>query len=304
MNKGDNINSQHPQAATVQRYRPLTELVPAHWQTGTIAVDDNTSIHYTRTGGGKAPVVLLHGVQVSGLSWLRTAQALETTYDVIMPDFRGHGQSSRLLDGTSSEIMVNDAIAIIKALELDNPFVIGHSMGAGIAGRLAAVYPLQAVVLVDPALQNFAPAALMNTDETPPWMQTILDTLQSLKTLSHVERMVAGLNLMPPGRPIENEVDYVSFIEGQAQFDTDFFRYMDKMGYLFEDAAVISQITCPVLLLTARPMMPGVDIEPGIAAFTQNWRDGRHIHFDDSGHAVMFDQLERFIEVVTDFFNE
>ena len=298
------MNSQPLDAATVQRYRPLAELVPVHWQTGTIQVADDTPIHYTRTGGDKPPVILLHGVQVSGLCWLRTAQALEATYDIIMPDFRGHGQSGRLQNTISADVLVNDIIALIKALRLDMPLVIGHSMGADIAGRLAAVYPLKAVVLVDPALQNFAAAAMMNTDDPPPWMQAIFDTLQSLKTLSHAERMVAGLTLMPPGRSIMNEVDYVTFIDGQAQFDPAFFREMVNLGYLFEEPEVIAQITCPALLLTARPMMPGANIESGIAAFTQNLRAGQHIHFEDSGHAIMFDQCTRFVAAVTAFFDE
>jgi pimeloyl-ACP methyl ester carboxylesterase len=82
----------------VQGYRPLSELVPAHWQTGSIEAHDGARIHYTRTGGQKPPVLLLHGVQVNGLTWLGTAKALEATYDVVMPDFRGHGLSSRLVN--------------------------------------------------------------------------------------------------------------------------------------------------------------------------------------------------------------
>ncbi len=293
---------QQLQPETVKHYRPLTEFVPSHWHTSSILADDGTPIHYTRTGGANPSVVLLHGVQVSGLTWLRTAQALEATCAVIMPDFRGHGHSGRLTDGTSAEWMVNDIIALIKQLELENPFVVGHSMGADIAGRLAAVYPVRGLVLVDPALQNFAAAALMDADEPPAWMQTIYETLDSLKTLPQAERMVAGLNLMPPGRPIMNEVDYVAFVDGQAQFDRSLYRHMLKLGYLFEETDVIARIACPILLLTARPMLPGVNIDAGVAAFTQNWRDGQHIHFDDSGHAIMFDQLDRFIKVITTFF--
>ena len=44
----------------VQGYRPLTALVPAHWQAGAIEAADGARIHYTRTGGQKPPVLLLH----------------------------------------------------------------------------------------------------------------------------------------------------------------------------------------------------------------------------------------------------
>lgn len=294
---------QHPQAETVRSYRPLSELVPNHWQTGFVEAEDDARIHYTRTGGDKPSVLLLHGVQVNGLTWLRTAAALEPAYDVVMPDFRGHGKSSRVEAGMSPETLVKDTIALIRALELEQPFVVGHSMGADIAGRLAAAYPARAVVLVDPALQNFAAAALMDADDPPPWMQSLFEAMQALRSQPHEERMVTGLRLLPPGTPLWDEADYVSYIDGQAQFDPAFFRSMTDMGYLFEATDVIAQIACPVLLLTARPMMPGANIEADVAAFTDNLRDGQHIHFEDSGHAIMFDQFDRFVDVLTRFLN-
>jgi hypothetical protein len=38
-------------------------------------------------------------------------------------------------------------------------------------------------------------------------------------------------------------------------------------------------------------MMPGADIEAGVAAFERHWRDGRRIHFADSGHFIPFDRV-------------
>jgi N-formylmaleamate deformylase len=287
----------------VQSYRPLSKLVPAHWQTSSIETDDGTRMHYTRTGGQKPPVLLLHGVQASGLTWLRTAKALEATYDVVMPDFRGHGQSSRIGSSVSPNALVNDTIGVLRALELATPYVVGHSMGADIAGRLAAVHPARAVVLVDPALRRFA--AMPASDQAPPpWMQPIIAAIQALKTESHTERMATGLGLLPPGTPVLEETDYVSFVDAQAQFDLAFFRSAAAMGYLFEAPEVIAQISCAMLLLTARPMMPGMDNAAGLAAFENNWRVGQHIHFADSGHFIQFEQLDRFVEVLTRFMSE
>jgi hypothetical protein len=73
---------------------------------------------------------------------------------------------------------------------------------------------------------------------------------------------------------------------------------------LFEAPEVIAQIASPILLLTARLMMPGADIEAGVAAFERSWRDGQRIHFADSGHFIPFEQFERFVEVLTRFLAE
>jgi pimeloyl-ACP methyl ester carboxylesterase len=235
----------------VKGYRPLSELVPTHWQTGAIEMADGAHIHYTRTGGAKPALLLLHGVQATGLTWLRTTRALEETYDVVMPDFRGHGRSSRLESGLSTDMLVDDTIALLQRLGLEQPLAVGHSMGADIAGRLAAAHPVRAVVLVDPALRNFAASMAIDPDAPPPWLVSIIDTIKALGTQPHAERMLTGLRLLPPGTPVWAEADYVSFVDAQAQFDLALYRYATSMGYLFEAPDVIGWIACPILLLTA-----------------------------------------------------
>jgi N-formylmaleamate deformylase len=295
---------QNPQAEIVRNYPPLASFVPSRWQTGTINAGGGAHVHFTRTGGDKPSVLLLHGIQVSGLSWLRTAIALESNYDVVMPDLRGHGKSSRLA-GAPEDFLLSDVFTLIRALKLENPFVVGHSMGADVAGRIAAAVPVRGLVFVDPALRNFAAAMAFDMDNPPPWMQALFDSLRALKSMSHEERMMAGLSLMQ-GNSTWDAADYVSYIDGQAEFDLEFYRLMMKgsaSSYLFEAAEVLAKITCPTLLLTARPMMGG-DIQSGVDAFMQKLPNAQHIHFEDSGHAIMFDQFDRFVEVLTGFLSE
>ena len=46
----------------VKTYRPIEELIPAHWTEGDILAN-NIRQHYYRTGGEKPPLLLLHGLQ-------------------------------------------------------------------------------------------------------------------------------------------------------------------------------------------------------------------------------------------------
>ncbi|MBC7814992.1 MAG: alpha/beta hydrolase [Burkholderiales bacterium] len=298
-----------PQSQTldVENFRPLAQLIPAHWQSGDMQSPDGIHLHYTRTGAGegKSAVVLLHGIQALGLMWLRVAQALEPNYDVIMPDCRAHGQSGGTERGFSARLLVNDMAALIAALELDRPLIVGHSMGAEIAGRLAALntIPIRGVVLVDPALQSFTPM----TDAgmaTPPWLEAIMAIMRALKDLSHEERLREGLKLLPPGTTVTNESDYVSLIEGMAQFDQSAFQFVNNMSYLFKEPQTIKNIASPLLLMTARPTYPGANTGPGLAAFQKNWHHGQHIHFDNSGHFIPFEQYEAFMVALTRFFAE
>ena len=288
----------------MEHYRPLEQLVPTYWQTATLSSPDGAQLHYHRTGGDKPSLVLLHGVQVAGLSWLRVAQALEADYDIIMPDARGHGQSSRSDASFSRQQMVEDEAYLISTLELDQPVVIGHSMGAETAGYLTMAHPdlVRAVILVDPALR---PLQMPDFgDETPPWMAQLFDTIHSLKTQSHEERMQTGQKLLPPGMTIEDERDYVSYVDTMAQFDLEVFRYLMSANADTPLVDEIRQIQRPLLLLMASPQRSMSATPEVLEAAQSNIQNGRLVVFEDAGHFIHGEQFERFIQTVREFLTE
>ena len=290
--------SPHPHAAAVRAYRPLADLIPVHWQTHTISADDGANLHVTKTGCASPAVLLLHGLQVNGFSWLRTALALEDEFRLFLPDWRGHGQSARVGDVIlSAARFLADIRAILAhfALEPRHCHLVGHSLGADLAGRLAAEMPFASCALVDPALQDFTAAIPPAAGAPPPWLAALYDTLAALPTLPHEEQLQRALALLPPGAPLYEERDYVAFVAGQAQFDPAFFGQIARLGYLFQEPDVIARIACPLLLLTARPLMPGASLEPGLSAFTDHWQRGEQRHFPHSGHAIMFEALDEFV---------
>src|SRR5437588_3653546 len=137
-------NQQGPSSAELQAlvktYRPIVELLPAHWSEGDVFAN-GIRHHYYRTGGNKPALLLLHGFNEYGLTWLRVAKELEHDYDVIMVDARGHGRSDGIAGGFSSTLLVEDAAGVIRALNLDRPRIIGLSQGGSTVLCLAATYP-------------------------------------------------------------------------------------------------------------------------------------------------------------------
>src|SRR5689334_14974538 len=103
----------------------------SEWSSGEVETNGIT-MHYYRTGSGgqKPSLVLSHGATDDGLCWSRVARALESDYDVIMPDARGHGLSTAPEQGYSSMDHAADLAGFIRALGLQRPGVGGHSMGA------------------------------------------------------------------------------------------------------------------------------------------------------------------------------
>jgi len=127
--------------------------VPLHWTDGYVMAN-NIRIHYWRTGGEKPVILLLHGFSDDGLCWANLAKVMEADYDVIMADARGHGRSDPPSKDDPADAQVEDIAGLIRALKLDRPIVMGHSMGSYSAAWFAARYPdvPRALILEDPRL--------------------------------------------------------------------------------------------------------------------------------------------------------
>lgn len=121
------------------------------WMTG-VCESNGIDIHYLRTGGSKPPLLLLHGLTGSGACWIPLARALHGEFDVVMPDARGHGNSSAPLDGYRYEDHASDVVGLIQGLGLAAPVLLGHSMGGMTAAVVASqsATSIRRVILADP----------------------------------------------------------------------------------------------------------------------------------------------------------
>ncbi|GCE28106.1 hypothetical protein KDA_35900 [Dictyobacter alpinus] len=92
-------------------------------------------------GGSGPPVVLLHGGGRNLCDWYRTVPFLHPYHRVVALDLRSHGYSTPYEGRRQFEDDVNDLEAVIAHVGLDNPFVIGHSLGGLVATLYGARYP-------------------------------------------------------------------------------------------------------------------------------------------------------------------
>src|ERR671932_1519855 len=135
----------------------------ATWTEHDLTLRANT-LHYARMGVRSGPpVVLLHGFSDAGLCWIRFASDLATEYDLILPDAAGHGHSGAPAQGGALARSVTDVLGLLDALGLDQVALVGHSMGASTASRVAVAAPerVRAAALEDPPWRDgsWAPPA-------------------------------------------------------------------------------------------------------------------------------------------------
>lgn len=113
--------------------------------------------HYLRYGGKGRPLIVVPGITSPAITWGFVGERLGQTFDTYIFDARGRGLSAAEpnLD-LGLDALADDLAACIAALDLPNPSVLGHSMGARIAIRAMSRHrlPLDRLVLVDPPVSG------------------------------------------------------------------------------------------------------------------------------------------------------
>lgn len=265
------------------------------WQTDDIKVN-GLKLHYTRTGGDKPPVVLAHGFSDDGLCWTPVAKRLAADYDVIMVDARGHGRSDAPKRGYGPAEHAGDLAGVITGLGLVQPAVLGHSMGAVTALALAGLYPhlVRAILLEDPP-----PFWMPSAEERPVRRRADLaDWITDLKRKTPAE-LIAYARIQSPAW---SEEELEPWADAKLRFS---FRVLGRGKSAPVDwPAVMRQIRCSALLITADPDKGALVTSEAAAALQALLPQVRVAHIPDAGHSVRRERFARYMEVVSAFLAE
>ena len=265
------------------------------WIDGNVTTN-GIRLHYYRTGGDKPPIVLLHGFTDDGLCWSPVAKALESDYDVIMVDARGHGLSEAPAEGYSSSNHAADVAGLIQALGLQQPVVIGHSMGAATAYHLAASYPdrLRCAILEDPPLQAPAETAEAAADMAR-MRERIVQDAREAKTLPREEAIARQRQQ----RPTWSEEELGPWADAKKRVSPHAFNVLHTPRPDWR--AILPQISCPVLLITADPDL-GAIVTPEVAEQASSILPSlKVVRLRGAGHNIRREQFEGYLQVVREF---
>lgn len=97
-------------------------------------------LYFRQSGESGSPIIILHGIFGSSDNWLTIGKILGEENRVFMVDQRNHGQSPRS-DEFNYDVMAADLHEFILEHELENPIIVGHSMGGKAVMQFAMSYP-------------------------------------------------------------------------------------------------------------------------------------------------------------------
>ena len=139
------------------------------------------------------PVVLIHGYSGDLNSWLFNIEALAARRPVIAVDLPGHGGSSKDVGDGSLRELSGAVAAALAAIGVSSAHLVGHSLGAAVAARLALDQPEMAksLTLITPAYMPggaLSEAFLTGVAETQrakdlrPWLEKLFADPGSVTT--------------------------------------------------------------------------------------------------------------------------
>jgi N-formylmaleamate deformylase len=263
-------------------------------------VSHGTKLHYYRTGGAKPPLVLIHGITDDGLCWTPVAEFLAETHDVVMVDLRGHGKSDAPDDGYDYKTMATEVAGLIAGLGLENPVVMGHSLGAMTALTVAGLFPNlpRAIILEDPpAFWRAGPPS-----------QEELDARAGMRAWFYDLKRKTRADLLEIARtdnPDWPEAEVGPWADAKQRFSIKITQMLDPRETVPADfPALLGKITCPALLITAEPERGAILTDEDVAELRKSVPHLQREHIPGAGHSIRREQFSRYMKVVDAFLKE
>ncbi len=256
----------------------------------TITLSNGVNLEYVEKGNKDAtPVIFLHGFSDSWHSFETVMKMLPPDLHVISVSLRGHGNSSKPNEGYHPKDFANDLSLFIGEKKLGASIIAGHSMGGQIAQQFAISYPslTRALVFIDTDAY-FA--------DNPGFTDFTNEISKFEKPVSY--SFARDFQLSTLAKPIDS-LQLALFIDESMKLPLHVWKEA-AAGLVAEDFTKhLSSIEVPVLIFWGSKDMICFKVDQ--ENFSTNLKNERLIVYEGTGHALHWEEPERFAEDLLSF---
>lgn len=255
-------------------------------------------LNYYRTGIGKQPLVLVHGITDDALCWSSVAEALYDSFDIILVDMRGHGKSDAPESGYTLENLARELADFTQQLGLEKPIFVGHSMGAVTSLTLSGMFPdlSCAVVLVDP------PAFWHELPQDP----TSVEHRKSVSAWIHSIKRKTREELFEEARTKNwTDVDRERWVNAKQRVSPRVIELVTPPDLpSINLPGLISQIKCPVLLMQGDLDQGAICSDEDAASLRALLPSIQSVHIAKGTHTIYRSRFVPFMTALENFLSE
>ncbi len=201
-------------------------------------------LFYREFGAGQA-VVILHGLFGQSDNWVTVGRRIADQFHVFIPDQRNHGQSPRAAIH-SFPSMADDLAEFIEEHNIQNPILVGHSMGGKVAMTYALENPdkIRKLVVIDISPRKY-PERITHTQVIT---QMLGIELANIKTRGEVEKILE-LRIEDPRVRMFIMKNLYYKIHGKLAWRLNIEAINQSMDLLFDGIQSESQYKGPALFI-------------------------------------------------------
>lgn len=249
-------------------------------------------------GEGEA-ILLLHGFPNTWQVWTKIIPDLvRSNHRVIAPDLRGLGDTTRAANGYDAATLVEDALALLDALDVDSAQVVAHDLSVPSAVLLASQHPerVRRLVVMEALLGGLPGAEGFST----PWwfgFHSAGDGLAARVLAGHeseyLDFFLRGGTYDGTGIPEDVWQAFTKAYTGEESLRCAFahYRAMPESAAQLVSALDERRLTMPVTAIGARPV--GGVLARQLAPFAD---DLSAQQIDECGHIIPLDRPKALLE--------
>lgn len=272
-------------------------------------------LHYVDWGNPDGPpMLLIHGGRDHCRNWDWVAEHFTKDYHIIAPDLRGHGDSQWEASGNYTQISyVYDIAQLLQQKNMHDVTVIGHSLGGAIALMYTALFPERVKKLV--AIEGMGPspslaakqAEISINDRVRSWV----DDMRKLsgRLPRRYDTLDDAFKRMRDENPhlSEEQARHLTLHGANQNEDGTYSWKFDNYVRVFsmsglpneEVKKMYGEISCPTLLMRGEESWASDPVADGR---TQCFNCPiEYQSFANAGHWVHHDQLDGFVDRVSEF---
>lgn len=254
---------------------------------------DGTKIYYEDHGEGQ-PVLLVHGWMCSSKFWQKNVPELANEFRVVTLDLRGHGNSSKTLNGHTIAQYARDVRKVIEHLGLEDAVLVGWSLGGPVVLSYYEQYGrdsrLKALGLVDATPFPFSPAE-WNSHTLKNYNYDGMHATFAAYSADPRKFCAGFAEKMFKQRPSETDANWVVAEQMKTPVWVSEAIYSD---YVMSDfTKTLPLIGIPVIVFGANSAIfpNGIAMGKAIAGQAQH---GTFVPFEDAGHMLFYEQPQKF----------